>query len=91
MDNKKREFIETRKGRVIINKAGGNASKNAMKYTISLPTVWANNLKVEYWDRDIELKYDIQEREVVIKKIEKSKEEKEKAFLEYQEKKKNKL
>ncbi|MBF0716079.1 hypothetical protein [Gemelliphila palaticanis] len=89
MENKKREFIETRKGKVIINKAGGNASKNAMKYTLTLPNAWANNLKVEYWDRDIELIYDIQEREVIIKKIEKTEEEKEQAFLEYMEKKKN--
>lgn len=89
MENRIRKLVEKRNARIIINKAGGNASKNSMKYTVNIPTVWAYNLNVEYWDRDIELIYDVAEKEIIIKKVKKTQEEREKAFLEYKEKKKN--
>jgi len=50
--------VEKRKINILINKAGGNASKNALNYKISLPTTWMQQLEVTKENRECELEFD---------------------------------
>lgn len=49
---------EQRRARVMINKVGGNASKNAVGYKVSIPTVWASALQLTPESRGIIMTFD---------------------------------
>ena len=50
--------IEQREARIMINKAGGNASTTAVNYRIALPSSWMNELGISNEDRDVTLQFD---------------------------------
>lgn len=50
--------MEKRNAKIIIGKAGGTASKNALTYKISLPTAWINSLKITPENREVILSFD---------------------------------
>lgn len=49
--------METRKGKMTITTSGGNASKNAQNFRISIPTVWARDMGITKEDRNVKLSY----------------------------------
>lgn len=49
---------EQRRARVMINKVGGNASKNAVGYKVSIPSVWASALQLTPESRGIIMTFD---------------------------------
>lgn len=49
---------ETRKLKVMFNKAGGNASKSAQSTRISLPIKWIKELGLNPENRDVKTTYD---------------------------------
>ena len=49
---------ENRRTRVIINSAGGNASKNAKSFKISLPSKWMHKLAIDHENREIVMTFD---------------------------------
>lgn len=50
--------METRKGKLIINKSGGNASGNSNTYRVTLPNKWVNSLMLGDDNRDLLLSFD---------------------------------
>lgn len=50
--------MEKRTAKIIIGKAGGTASKNASTYKISLPTTWANELKITPENREVLMSFE---------------------------------
>lgn len=50
--------MEKRNAKIIIGKAGGTASKNALTYKISLPTTWINELKITPDNREVLMSFD---------------------------------
>lgn len=58
--------METVKRNIMMNKAGGNASKNALTYRISLPAGAIKALGITPEDRSVILSYD-DEKIVIIK------------------------
>lgn len=50
--------MESRKCKVLIRKAGGTAGKNSVRYTVDLPSKWANEMKVSQEKRDVLLSFD---------------------------------
>lgn len=50
--------MEKRKARVIIAKAGGNASKNSYNAKISLPKKWIDAMGITPDDREVILTFD---------------------------------
>lgn len=45
------------KRNIMINKVGGNASKSAVNYRISLPAEWIKKLGVSVEDRTVQLEF----------------------------------
>lgn len=58
--------METRLCNVQIGKPGGNASKGAKNYRISIPSVWAQKLDITPEDKAVSLSFDGQK--IVIEK-----------------------
>ena len=52
---------ETRKAKILFNKAGGNAGKNSYNTKISLPKSWIDLLGITKEDRSVELTFDSEE------------------------------
>lgn len=50
--------MDRRTAKIIIGKAGGTASKNALTYKISLPTTWVNELKITPDNREVLMSFD---------------------------------
>ncbi len=50
--------MEERKGKILINKAGGNASPAARSYRVVLPPTWMNALGISESNREITLQFD---------------------------------
>ncbi len=50
--------MDRRTAKIIIGKAGGTASKNALTYKISLPTTWVNELKIKPDNREVLMSFD---------------------------------
>lgn len=50
--------MEERKGKILINKAGGNASADAKSYRVALPPTWINALGISESNREITLQFD---------------------------------
>jgi hypothetical protein len=50
--------MEERKGKILMNKAGGNASAEAKSYRAALPSVWMNALGISESSREITLQFD---------------------------------
>ena len=58
---------ENRRTRVIIHSAGGNASKNAKSFKISLPSKWMHELAIDHENREIVMTFDGER--IVIEKL----------------------
>lgn len=50
--------MEERKLNVMVNKVGGNASKSAKNYRVSIPTAWAKDLKISEDNRQMTASFD---------------------------------
>lgn len=50
--------MEERKGKILINKAGGNASPESMSYRMALPSTWVKTLGISENSRDVTLQFD---------------------------------
>lgn len=61
--------MEKRYANIIINKAGGNASKNSVNYKISIPTKWVKDMEISENERMIELEYKEESKEIILKKV----------------------
>lgn len=57
---------ESRNVKILINSAGGNASKNAKTYRVSLPAKWMHELGIDQENRNVVLMFDGQQ--IVIEK-----------------------
>lgn len=55
---KKSDIIETRERNISINRAGGNASRSANNYRISLPTPWMKQMGIDPDNRDVVIGFD---------------------------------
>lgn len=60
--------MDKREVNISIVKTGGNASKNSKAYRISLPTLWCKDMGIADEDRRMELYYDQEKKEILIKK-----------------------
>ena len=60
---------ETRILRCLINKAGGNSGAGSKTYRTTLPATWMKELGVTEADRELELTFDREKAEIVIKKV----------------------
>lgn len=63
--------METRTRKIMINKAGGNASENAYTYRISLPNIWMQKLGITPEERDVTISFDSEKETITIKKLKK--------------------
>ena len=61
------EKIEKRKVKILINSAGGNASKNSKSYRVSLPSKWMQKMDIAKDCRAVELSFNGES--IVIRKI----------------------
>ena len=59
--------METRKRRLMINKAGGTAGKDSVNYRVSLPAPWVKSMGLNENDRELELEFDGEK--IIIKKL----------------------
>ncbi len=50
--------MEERQAKILINKAGGNASALAKNYRVALPSVWMNALGIDEDHREVTLQFD---------------------------------
>jgi hypothetical protein len=50
--------MEVRDARILINRAGGNASPEARSYRVTLPSNWMNALGVKEGHREVSLQFD---------------------------------
>lgn len=64
-------FMEQRKNKIIVNKAGGTASKGSESFRISVPTVWVKALGLSKENRDIILSFDGEK--IIVEKAEEEK------------------
>ena len=60
--------METRYKLMTVNKAGGNSSKNALSWKISIPNKWAEDMGIDPEDREVEQTYDHENKTITIKK-----------------------
>ena len=51
------EKIEKRKVKILINSAGGNASKNSKSYRVSLPSKWMQKMDITKDCRAVKLSF----------------------------------
>lgn len=58
--------METRKGKMTITSSGGNASKNAQTFRMSIPTVWARDMGITKEDRNVTISYE--NKRIIIEK-----------------------
>lgn len=59
-------MIETRKRRLMINKAGGTAGKDSVNYRVSLPAPWIKDMGLSEENRELKLEFDGEK--IIIKK-----------------------
>lgn len=59
--------METRKRRLMINKAGGTAGKDSVNYRVSLPAPWVKSMGLNENDRELKLEFDGEK--IIIKKL----------------------
>lgn len=57
---------EKRKARLIVNKVGGNASKNSFNYKVSLPTTWIKEMELNYDEKDLNISFE--NKKIIIQK-----------------------
>ena len=50
--------METRKCKISVGKPGGNASKNAKNYRLSLPSKWVQEMGVSPEERELRISFD---------------------------------
>ena len=58
--------METRKYKVLSKSPGGNASKGAVAYSLSLPVKWVRDMGITPDERDVQLCFD--GNEIIIRK-----------------------
>ena len=51
-------ITETRTAKVSVTNPGGNASKEAKRYRLQIPTTWMQAMRVTDDDRDLEMVFD---------------------------------
>ena len=52
------DYMESRRGKMIINKSGGSASSNSKTYRVTLPNSWIDELGMDSDNRDLTLSFD---------------------------------
>lgn len=62
--------MEERKLNVMINKAGGNASPNALSYRITIPSSWAKEMGISKEDKSVTVLFNGEE--ITIRKEQKN-------------------
>jgi len=50
--------MEIRAAKLIVNQSGGNSSKNAETFRVTLPNAWVNELGLDFDNRNLELRFD---------------------------------
>ena len=50
--------METRKYKISVGKPGGNSSKNAKNYRLSLPSKWVQEMGVSPEERELRISFD---------------------------------
>lgn len=60
--------MDKRELKVLISKAGGNASAEAKSYKISIPSAWIKKIGITQEDRICEVSFDETKKEIIIKK-----------------------
>lgn len=60
--------MEIRDAKLQLNKAGGTSGKGTIKYKAQIPIPWIRDMGLGEDDRDIELIYDEETREITIRK-----------------------
>lgn len=50
--------METRKCKISVGKPGGNASKNAKNYRLSIPSKWVQEMGLSPEERDLLISFD---------------------------------
>ena len=60
---------EIRTAKISVAKAGGNASKNALKYRLQLPTSWAQAIGITAVSRDVQLTFDRDGEKIILQKL----------------------
>lgn len=58
--------METRKCKISVGKPGGNASKGAENYRLSIPTIWARDMGLSKEDRKLRISYE--NKRIIIEK-----------------------
>lgn len=59
---------ESRKTKVLVSKAGGNASSNSFNWRVSIPNTWISELGINKEDRDVTLVLDKEGKQIIVKK-----------------------
>lgn len=59
---------ENREAKVLVSKAGGNASSNSFNWRVSIPNTWISELGINKEDRDVTLVLDKEEKQIIIKR-----------------------
>lgn len=62
------KIIESRTGNMTITSPGGNASKAAIGFRVTIPTIWGKDLDIKPDDRRILLSY-TDDKKIIIEKL----------------------
>jgi len=62
------EILDSRKGNMTITSPGGNASRNAIGFRVTIPTLWGKEMGISKDDRKIQLTF-TEDRKIIIEKI----------------------
>ena len=57
--------METRKCKISVGKPGGDASKNAKNYRLSLPSKWVQEMGVSPEERELRISFDSKRTTIV--------------------------
>ena len=61
--------MDKRKGKILFNKSGGTATgENAYTCRVTIPTSWIKKLEITKENREVELIFDEETKEIIIKK-----------------------
>lgn len=58
---------EIRTAKISTTKAGGNASKNALRYRLQLPTAWVQAIGITADSREVQLSFD--GKKIILQKL----------------------
>lgn len=60
--------MEIRRAKMIFNKSAGSSGKGATTKRVTIPSNWANAMDLTIEDRELELIFDENEKEIIIRK-----------------------